>query len=198
MSTLMKFRQKSDFELLDDARTGCVDAFGEIVRRYEGAVRGFLRNYLFEEVVGEDIAQDVFLSLYQKVSQGEFPNYLKRWLITVAKFKAIDYLRSKSRIAIESKESLDQVVISAQFDRLEGAESLDGNEVNALHNCLDLLQPEHRELIEKFYFENQSAASIAEAEGKRSAGVRMMLLRIRKGLGKCIRKRIVSMGGAGQ
>jgi DNA-directed RNA polymerase specialized sigma24 family protein len=62
--------------------------------------------------------------------------------------------------------------------------------LNALRHCLDLLQPEHREIVEEFYRQGKSSELIAVRLGKGSSGVRMMLTRIRRGLGKCIRRQL--------
>ena len=185
----MKFGQVTDEELLREAHAGSMGAFEEIVRRHQGRVRGFLANYLFDNPVVDDLAQEVFLAMFEKLQKGSVPQALSRWLVTVAKFKAIDFLRSKSKLNCQASDHLDQLLLESQEQRLDQSKERSLEESEALRLCMKQLSPEHRELVDAFYFENTTAESIARSSQRKPASIRMMLLRIRKALGKCIRKR---------
>jgi RNA polymerase sigma factor (sigma-70 family) len=76
-----------------------------------------------------------------------------------------------------------------RLDRLE-SEEVDGENQErlfaVLRKCIDRLPPESRWTVEEHYFRRQTLESIAERQGRSGGAVRMMLLRIRTALGKCI------------
>lgn len=103
----------SDEELLGRFRRGQREAFGVLVRRYEGELYGYLRRYLGDAALAEDVFQNTFLQVYQKVSQYEDGRPAKPWLYTIATNQAIDALRRNAR---HHNVSLDQ-------DQGEGSEA---------------------------------------------------------------------------
>jgi RNA polymerase sigma-70 factor (ECF subfamily) len=84
---------------------GQTEAFGVLVRRYERELYGYLRRYLGDGNMAEDVFQNTFLQLYLKSSQYELGRPVRPWLYTVATHQAIDALRRDARHQILS---LDQ------------------------------------------------------------------------------------------
>ena len=60
----------------------------------------------------------------------------------------------------------------------------------ALRGCVELLPPESRRVVEEHYFQHQSAEAIARQQGRTAGSVRMMLLRVRKGVTGVMRKKL--------
>jgi len=81
-----------------------------------------------------------------------------------------------------------------RLDRL-GAESVDGDEFElrsrALRECIDRLAPKSRRVLDEHYFQHQTLESIGRRRGRSGGAVRMMLLRVRRVLGKCIREKLL-------
>jgi RNA polymerase sigma-70 factor, ECF subfamily len=63
-------------------------------------------------------------------------------------------------------------------------------ELAALRECLQRLPPASGEIVRDHYFDNHTAEEIAGRQGKRGGAVRMLLLRIRRGLAECVRRRL--------
>ena len=59
----------------------------------------------------------------------------------------------------------------------------------ALQQCIAALPSRSQQLLNAFYFDSQSAESIAVARSQKSSSIRMALLRIRQALAHCIRER---------
>src|SRR5438094_4909751 len=95
----------SDEELLKRFREGQTDAFGLLLRRYERELFGYLRRYLGDSELAEDVFQNTFLQLYVKSDQYEAGRPVRPWLYTIATNQAIDALRRNSR---HQAVSLDQ------------------------------------------------------------------------------------------
>lgn len=95
----------SDEELLARFCRGKTEAFGVLLRRYERELYGYLRRYLGDSVLAEDVFQNTFLQLYAKSSQYEQGRPVRPWLYTIATHQAIDALRRNAR---HQAVSLDQ------------------------------------------------------------------------------------------
>ncbi len=66
------------------ATGGDAAAFGEIVRRHQGVVRGFLRRLTGNMAEADDLAQDAFIKAFEKVSSYKGPGRLRSWLLSIA------------------------------------------------------------------------------------------------------------------
>ena len=87
----------SDEDLLVRFCRGETEAFGVLVRRYERELYGYLRRYLGDGSLAEDVFQNTFLQLYIKSSQYEAGRPVRPWLYTIATHQAIDALRRNGR-----------------------------------------------------------------------------------------------------
>ena len=95
----------TDEELLLRFKAGQTESFGQLVRRYERELYGYLRRYLGDEALAEDVFQNTFLQVYQKLDQYETGRPVRPWLYTIATHQAIDALRRAGRRPVVS---LDQ------------------------------------------------------------------------------------------
>jgi len=95
----------SDEDLLLRFRKGQSEAFGVLVRRYERELFGYLRRYVGDASLAEDVFQNTFLQVYVKSNQYESGRPVRPWLYTIATHQAIDALRRNSRHQVLS---LDQ------------------------------------------------------------------------------------------
>ncbi len=102
----------SDEDLLDRFRNGQAEAFGVLVRRFERELFGYLKRYLGDGNLAEDVFQNTFLQIYVKSGQYETGRPVRPWLYKIATNQAIDALRRNGR---HQALSLDQ-------DREEGAD----------------------------------------------------------------------------
>jgi len=104
-----------DEELLASFQKGQREAFGVLVRRYEGELYGYLRRYLGDGSLAEDVFQNTFLQVFTKIGQYEPGRPVKPWLYTIATNQAIDAMRRQGRHAARS---LDQEMNDNSSDDL--------------------------------------------------------------------------------
>src|SRR5262249_49961335 len=76
---------------------GQTEAFGVLLRRYEHELYGYLRRYLGDSDLAEDVFQNTFLQVYVKSDQYEIGRPVRPWLYTIATHQAIDALRRNGR-----------------------------------------------------------------------------------------------------
>jgi RNA polymerase sigma-70 factor (ECF subfamily) len=116
----------TDEDLLARFLQGQREAFGVLVRRYERELYGYLRRYLGDGNLADDVFQNTFLQLYTKIGHYERGRPVRPWLYTIATHQAIDALRRNGR---HQALSLDQ----------EREELQNGD----LHNLMALLESRH-------------------------------------------------------
>jgi RNA polymerase sigma-70 factor (ECF subfamily) len=92
----------TDEELLTRLKAGQMDQFGLLVRRYERELYGYLRRYLGDDSLAEDVFQNTFLQIFQKIDQYEDGRPVRPWLYTIATHQAIDALRRAGRRPVVS------------------------------------------------------------------------------------------------
>ena len=191
MGALTEKQNQSD--LVEQARSGSRDAFNRIVQLYHMDVRWFLCRKIHDMAAVDDIAQEVFLAAMEQISTLKNTKSIRSWLITIARNKAVDHLRSTGRQSRKATNELENLILDARLDR--AGESIafghDHRELmSVLNECVESLNFQGRSVLQRFYFENQPTEEIAGAMGKKPAAIRMILLRIRKSLAKCIHKKL--------
>ena len=115
----------SDEELLTRFCQGQTEAFGALVRRYERELYGYLRRYLGDAEMAEDVFQNTFLQLFVKSNQYETGRPVRPWLYTIATHQAIDALRRNNRHQAlsldQERQETGEGEIHSLLDRLESA-----------------------------------------------------------------------------
>jgi RNA polymerase sigma-70 factor (ECF subfamily) len=114
----------TDEELLARFRRGEREAFGVLVRRYEGEMYGYLRRYLGDGSMAEDVFQNTFLQVYTKIGQYQLGRPVRPWLYTIATHQAIDAMRRNGRHQAFSldadREDRSGVDLHQLLDMIEG------------------------------------------------------------------------------
>lgn len=100
----------SDEALLERCRThGDRAAFAVLVERYEREIYSFLRRYLNDADLAEDVFQMTFLQVHLKCDQFDRQRKFKPWLYMIATNQAIDTQRRNKRhrgISLDRPQSL--------------------------------------------------------------------------------------------
>ncbi|MEO6724746.1 MAG: sigma-70 family RNA polymerase sigma factor [Blastocatellia bacterium] len=94
-------------EALARAKNDDQAAFAELVREHQAMVYSLARYFLRDAAIAEDMAQEVFIHLYQHLASIESPAHLKFWLRKVTGHRCIDYARRQKSQAVKSSVSLD-------------------------------------------------------------------------------------------
>ena len=97
---------RSDEELLLEYReTEDSVVFSELVSRYQRELFNYLRRFLGDAAMAEDVFQQTFLQVHVKSEQFQSQRRFRPWLYTIATNQAIDYQRRNRR---HRRLSLDQ------------------------------------------------------------------------------------------
>jgi RNA polymerase sigma-70 factor (ECF subfamily) len=162
----------SDEELLDRFCRGDMQPFGVLVRRYERELYGYLRRYLGDGTLAEDVFQNTFLQLYVKSGKYERGRPVRPWLYTIATHQAIDAMRRQGRhqavgLGLRRDDAEDGdasgLVDALQCrgpDPLECAAQLERQEV--VRACVDELPDFLRQVLILAYYQGLKYREIAD------------------------------------
>ncbi len=96
----------NDQEIIQQIRTGNVQAYAELVRKYNSRVRGYCRMMLGNSTQAEDAAQEIFIKVYESLSKFRGESAFSTWLYRIMNFHCLDLLRKRNRTQTESWEAL--------------------------------------------------------------------------------------------
>jgi RNA polymerase sigma-70 factor (ECF subfamily) len=102
---------------LTRAAGGDGSAFASIVREHQGMVFSLAYHFLHDRAFAEDIAQEVFLHLYQNLRSIQSTAHLKFWLRKVASHRCIDHVRGQ-RAQVNIEEITEPVGPASESDPL--------------------------------------------------------------------------------
>ncbi len=173
-----------EIKLIKDAKAGSISAFNRIFYRYKPFVENLLFKYLKDMDESKDLANEVFLKVYEKLSQFTAYNSFGGWLRILTKNTAIDYLRTLNNRTDVSTDNEDK--------KLQLPNESEDNEMSItnkmtydyLISLIDTIPPSYRESCKLFYIENMTVADIAKALQIPTGTVKSNLFRMRKQLQK--------------
>ena len=87
----------SDARLVEDARQGDRDAFGELVLRYEQRLIRVILRFVPDLETSRDLAQETFLRVYERLDQFDSSRRFGPWLFRIGVNLTLDYLRRRKR-----------------------------------------------------------------------------------------------------
>lgn len=89
--------RESDQQLVLRAKADDHAAFGELVARYQGEVRGWLRHLCGGTAEADDLAQDAFVRAWTRIGKLKDAARFKQWLMKIAYNEFLQSRRSGKR-----------------------------------------------------------------------------------------------------
>lgn len=101
-----------DLELIEAARRGSSIAFGRLVDRHQRAVRAFLRRALGNEAEADDLAQETFVTAWERIERFKGEAAFRTWLCGIAWRKLATARRSWARASRRETEWMETEALS--------------------------------------------------------------------------------------
>ena len=87
----------SDARLVELARKGDSEAFGDLVLRYERRLIRVILRFVHDQETARDLAQEAFLRTYQRLDQFDPSRRFGPWLFRIGVNLTLDHLRRRKR-----------------------------------------------------------------------------------------------------
>jgi RNA polymerase sigma factor (sigma-70 family) len=158
---------KTDEVLIGEFQKGDVRAFNELVRRYQERVYWVARRIVGNHADADDVAQEVFIKVYDSLKGFRSESSFYTWIYRVAVNAALNLLRKKK---VRDFVRFDEIIAPLLSDEPKPDEHLESNEQKRLiDEAIERLPARQRTVFVLRYYENLPYEEIAKML-KRSVG----------------------------
>jgi RNA polymerase sigma-70 factor (ECF subfamily) len=158
MARVNQFEQLREQLLVLQYQAGDSTALTELVERYHGRLLYFLRRMLPDRQGAEDVLQDTWLTVIRDLFRLRQPKAFPAWLYRIARNKVYQQLRKHNGFV-----PLSQEVAEAPAE--EETDDFSADDAARVHECLERLPPEQREVLVLRFVEQMSYDDIAAVVG---------------------------------
>ena len=137
------------------------------MRTYADMVYRIAYRYVKNSIDTDDVFSEVFLAYFKKERTFESEEHRKAWLIRVTINCAKDFLTQRAQL-----QQLHEETLPDQTAR-------DADTYMDLHNAIEKLRPEYREVIKLYYLDDLSVKEIAQILNKNENTIKTQLFRAR-------------------
>jgi len=158
---------RTDEVLVQKTKNGDLDAFDELVRRYEGKIYGLAYRFMGNHADASDLAQDTFIRVYQALAGFRGDAAFSTWIYRIVANICRDELRKRQR---RRSVSMDEMIDAspANVPTADGSylpeETVQRYEVQRqVQFCLNELSDDHRLVLVMREIQGLSYEEIAGA-----------------------------------
>jgi RNA polymerase sigma factor (sigma-70 family) len=146
-----------DARLVERCRAGDQDAWGELVDRFSAYVYAIVvQGFRLYGQDAEDVFQEVFTKAYENIGRLRDDSAVRAWLAQLTRNACIDLLRARQR-----EQPADEVLEPTEVDETLARLA----EAVAVHDSLQRLSPECREILDRFFTRDESYRTIGAELG---------------------------------
>ena len=179
--------KNSDVKLIQRTLAGDQRAFSVLVRRYQKPLHALVWRKIGDFHIAEEIAQDIFLNVYKKLSTLKNPNRFAGWLYVIATRRCIAWLK-KRRIPTKSLEAMPpeelEALAYAQYHAEQQEEVVSEQHREVVKRLLQKLPESERTVVTLHYLGDMTCEDISKFLGVSPNTVKSRLHRARKRLQK--------------
>jgi RNA polymerase sigma-70 factor (ECF subfamily) len=184
----------ADQDIVARCRSGDPEAFAELVRKYQSRVLTLAARILDNRSEAEDVAQDIFVKIFQSLHDFRGASRFSTWLYRITVNHCLNYIRRRTRqqqtlVVTEPGEWMQESSPSSPYKTLEQKERW-----TLVQAKLQVLSPEHRTIILLRDFEGLSYEEIADVLQLESGTVKSRLHRARMELKSLLEPYLASEG----
>jgi RNA polymerase sigma-70 factor, ECF subfamily len=181
---------QDDRELADRLKRRDQSAVGDLYDRYGRIAYSLIYRIVKDFGIAEDLTQETFLRVWNRAAAFDAEKgSLGAWVMTVARNRAIDYIRSVQGRMRENVYELDASDNPVLFTTIEGS-ILNSDRARRLKQAFEALNANQRMVIEMAYYEGLSQTEMADRIkqplGTVKTWCRTALLKLREELGEAV------------
>ncbi|MCX8064537.1 MAG: RNA polymerase sigma factor [Candidatus Hydrogenedentes bacterium] len=181
--TAEKEEHISDVELVKKAQKGDLDAFSELVRKYQTIVYNLAYRFMRDKNLAEDMAQESFVKAYKHLSGFRGDCAFATWLYRVTCTVCITELnRRKRHNEFELQSNIPETGYEEKHSDKEIAEKI--------RECVKHLPPKYATVITLYYLNGMAYEEIAEVMDIPVGTLKTWMFRARKQLRRIVEREI--------
>jgi RNA polymerase sigma-70 factor, ECF subfamily len=164
--------QVEDSILVRAAQNGDVDAFEELVRRYQTSIYRVALRMLGSRADAQDAVQETFVRAWRALPRFRHDSAISTWLYRIVTRRALDRIASR-----RSTGTLEEVEVEAGPDPAQAAEHQE--RLRAIRRAIAKLPPDQRAALVLREFEGLSYQEVAQVLGASVPAVKTRIHRAR-------------------
>jgi RNA polymerase sigma-70 factor, ECF subfamily len=173
----MSMQAADDGVLVGQVRQGNLEAYGELVRRYQGSVFGVCYRMLGDRQEAEDLAQDAFLRGYERLDTFDVAYPFGPWIRRVAANLCWNRLQHRLPVLVDLDDEGLQGEAPGPSPEISAVKR---QEVEEIHRAILALPPAYRAVVELRHYQDASYEEIAATLHLPLSDVKSHLFRARR------------------
>lgn len=164
-----------------------MQAFKLLIRQYERLVGHMIGRLVKDRQEHEELCQDVFLKVYEKLGEFSFQSKLSTWIATIAYRHALNALRKRKILLTDIPE---EEQASSYFVTHENPEMIMGDQDMDVFitNLMEQLPPQYKVVLMLYHVQDMTYQEIGEITGMPEGTVKNYLFRARNLLKEKVKK----------
>jgi RNA polymerase sigma-70 factor (ECF subfamily) len=161
----MNWNALTDNELIARYQAGDESALKAIILRYERRLFSYIMVSVKNKELAEDIFQDTFIKVINTIRSGNYQDEGKffQWIMRIAYNLKIDYYRKLQRMpTVDGGEEFDIFTIIGSRDESVEEKIIREQTYEDLHNYVEYLPEEQKEVLKMRIYQDYSFKEIAE------------------------------------
>ncbi len=177
--------KSDDVQLIERMLAGDESAFSTLVRKYQKPVHAFVHRKIGDFHIAEEITQDIFLRVYEKLPTLKNPNTFAGWLYVIAARQCFAWLEKK-RIPMESLDAMPPEELEdltyGQYRAKQQEEFANEQQREIVERLLQKLPEGERSVVTLHYLDSMTCEDVSKFLGVSPNTVKSRLHRARKRL----------------
>ncbi|MDM7921590.1 MAG: sigma-70 family RNA polymerase sigma factor [Pyrinomonadaceae bacterium] len=182
----------ADAALIAACRKGDENAWNSLVDRYQRLIYTIPRRAGLSEEESNDVFQEVFLTLFEKLDEIEQPGRIRSWIVTTAKFKTWGIIRGRkgNHAPIDQEDAELEMEMLRDESPLADQALIELEQQHLIRTAIAGLEERCRTILSMIYLRTVAAsyAEVAEAIGVGETSISPLRTRCLKKLEKILTK----------
>jgi RNA polymerase sigma-70 factor, ECF subfamily len=176
-----------DRALVSRIMKGDQQAFRLLIKQNERLVAHMVGRLIDRDEDREELCQDVFLKVYEKIGEFNFHSKLSTWIATIAYRHGVNFLRKKK---IDLRDIREEVSFTSHFISEDDPEvTLADQDIDALlMKLINQLPAQYKAVLALYHVDGMNYSEIGEATGMPEGTVKNYLFRARNLLKEKVKK----------
>lgn len=165
--------------LIQCAQNGDIDAFGELVQKYQKRIYELAYRFTHHPEDAADLCQEIFLKAFNALGKFENKSTFYTWIYQIAKNRCIDYSRRRSGrydVSFVEEISPDDSLFQSHYSEDQASRRLEQVELETeIKNAIEQLSPRQKQVFVLRHYEGLALREIADTLGLRVGSVKAHL-----------------------
>ncbi len=181
-TALAETKLRDDADLVLAARKGDRSGFATLYARHFSAVFGYFRARVLASHDAEDMAQEVFVRIYKALAKFDTDQLFRPWALGIARNVLREFIRKKHR---RGEVAWSELCLDLE-EQMEEDESVFEDILDFVPLCMNEINESGSEALKSHYMGGRKVAEIADHMGRTLGAVKVLMVRARQALKRCI------------